>query len=217
VAVSADSIEDVQPAESRIVSRPQQKSPRQAAILSLLVPGLGEMYAGAAGKGQVFLAAEATVWSGIAALEYYSNWKEDDYELYAASHAGVDPGGKDEDFFRNIGSYQSLLTYNEEQLHDRNMDDVYWDEDVYFWQWDSSQSRETYAEMKDASRRAHRRAVNLIGIAILNRLVSAVDALQTARTFNEKLHHPGNGMTIDFKVKGSFHNPKAMVVLKKSF
>ena len=53
-------------------------SMRKAMLLSMLLPGAGEYYAGAKFKGQVFMGVEAAIWSGFAALRIYGGWKEDD-------------------------------------------------------------------------------------------------------------------------------------------
>ena len=194
-----------------------QKSPGKAFILSLLVPGLGELYAGAPSRAKVFLATEAAVWSGFAALELYSSWKKNDYESYAVAHAGVNLDGKDDDYFKDVDLYEDIWSYNEDQLHARDFDDVYWDETYYFWEWDSEASRTTFNQLRTSSRRAHRRAINLIGAAVLNRLISAVDALRTARISNEQNDEKDSGLSLDFKIRGSVRNPKALVVLEKTF
>ena len=193
------------------------KSPGKAFFLSLLVPGLGEFYAGSPSKAKIFLAVEAAVWSGFAAFEQYSAWKRRDYELLAVAHAGVNLDGKDDDFFKDVEMYTDIWSYNQEQLHARDMDDVYWDEALYFWEWDSEASRTAFGQLRTSSRKARRRAVNIVGVAVLNRLVSAIDALRTARAFNERREEEGSGFSLDFKIRGSLRNPKALVVLEKNF
>jgi hypothetical protein len=68
------------------VETPGTKSPWLAALLSLAVPGAGEVYAGSDLKGAAFFAAELTMW-GVA----YSYDKEGDdltaeYKAYADQH-----------------------------------------------------------------------------------------------------------------------------------
>ncbi|UCE17529.1 MAG: hypothetical protein JSV84_11620 [Gemmatimonadota bacterium] len=197
--------------------REAPKSPGKAFFLSLLVPGLGEWYAGSPQKGKIFLAAEAAVWSSFAAFEHYSAWKKRDYELYSVAHANVSLEGKDDDFFKHVAAYTDVRSYNEDRLHAREWNDVYWDEDFYHWQWDSPESREKFNEVRDASRKAHRRALNMVGAAVLNRVISAIDAVRTAKTFNKKVRENDTGFHLGFKVRGSIRNPKALIVLNKNF
>ena len=193
------------------------KSPGKAFFLSLLIPGLGELYAGSSVKGKIFLAAEAAVWSGFAAFEQYSAWKKRDYELYAVDHAGVVLDGKDDEYFKDIAAYTDIWSYNDDQLHDRAWNEVYWDEEFYHWQWENAESKETFNEIRDSSRRAHRRALNMVGAAVLNRLISAIDAVRTAKAFNKKNQENDTGLNLGFKLRGSLRNPKALLVLKTSF
>ena len=209
---------DLEPSLSLQLEESSSRSPGKAFVLSLLLPGLGEWYAGSPTKGKIFLVAEAAVWSSFAAFEQYSSWKKKDYQLYAVSHAGVNPEGKDDDFYKQIGLYQDIWSYNEEQLHIRDMDAVYWDEAQYFWEWDNTQSQARYSTLRESSRKAHRRALNMVGAAVLNRIVSAIDALRTAKAFNQKKAlEEATGFDFDVRLKGSLKNPKAMVVLKKTF
>jgi hypothetical protein len=43
----------------------------------------------------------------------YGDWKRDDYKAYAAAHAGVDNGGKDEEFYDWIGFYSNRDEFNQ--------------------------------------------------------------------------------------------------------
>ena len=193
------------------------KSPGKAFFLSLLIPGLGELYAGSSLKGKIFLATEAAVWSSFAAFEHYSAWKKRDYELYSVAHADVSLEGKDDDFFKNVAAYKDIWSYNEDQLHARDWDEVYWDEKIYHWEWDNPESREKFNEIRDSSRRAHQRALNMVGAAVLNRLISAIDAVRTAKAFNKKVQENDTGLHLGLKIRGSVRNPKALIVLNKNF
>lgn len=61
------------------------KSPRKAFFLSLLLPGLGEYYAGS-NRGAIFLAVEAAGWWTYAHYTGKGNDLEDEYEAYADAH-----------------------------------------------------------------------------------------------------------------------------------
>jgi hypothetical protein len=193
------------------------KSPGKAFFLSLLVPGWGELYAGSSTKGKIFLAAEAAVWSGFAAFEQYSAWKRRDYELYAVDHADLLLDGKDDEYFKNVAAYTDIWSYNDDQLHAREWESVYWDEEFYHWRWENPESKEKFNEIRDSSRRARRRALNMVGAAVLNRLISSIDAVRTAKAFNSDAREYDTGVHLGLKLRGSLRNPKALLVLNKSF
>jgi len=156
-------------------------------LLSVILPGAGEYYAGAKFKGQVFMGVEAAIWSGFAAFRMYGHWKEDDYKAYAAAHAGVDNNGKEEDFYDWIGFYDSREEFNQiGRLY--TTDRPYLpDTRSYYWQWDSYADRMKYKGIKDASKTAFRNSTFMIGLAVLNRLVSGIDTYRTVRAAGKKV------------------------------
>ncbi|MEZ5358460.1 MAG: hypothetical protein R3F48_06470 [Candidatus Zixiibacteriota bacterium] len=160
---------------------------KKGLILSLLVPGAGEYYAGAKVKGQVFMGVEAAIWGGFIAYRVYGGWKKDDYRRLATAYAGVDHDGKDDVFYDMVGFYGSREEYN---LYGRLYypDRPYYpDNNSYYWQWDSDSHRQEYKRLKDDSKTAFRNSTFLLGFALVNRVVSAIDTYRTIKSANRKL------------------------------
>ncbi len=65
---------------------PGEKSPWTAGLLSLAVPGAGEVYANSPVKGAVFFAAEAASWIMYAVYEKKGNDQKNLYTAYANEH-----------------------------------------------------------------------------------------------------------------------------------
>jgi hypothetical protein len=63
-----------------------EKSPWLAAVLSLAVPGAGEVYAGSYVKGAVFFAAEATMWGFAYSYDKQGDNLTADFQRYADEH-----------------------------------------------------------------------------------------------------------------------------------
>ncbi len=83
-----------------------------AAIYSLLLPGMGELYVGAYDGGKYFTIAEAALWLTYASFEIYATWLRDDARKFAASPAGVDLSGKNDRFFVDIGTFFKSFQFN---------------------------------------------------------------------------------------------------------
>lgn len=160
------------------------KSPARAFLLSLLLPGLGERYCGAATRGWAFTAAEAGLWAGFAAFRFYGDWRSEDYRAYAAARAGVDPRGKSHRYFVDIGNYSDIEAYNAAMLRERNLPKVYLDTETYFWAWPSEVERLRYAHLRVGADKAYQRSVMVVGAIIANHLVSAIDAMWLAKRSN---------------------------------
>ena len=77
-------------------AREGTRSPGKAALLSLLVPGVGEFYAGGPRSGRFFLFTEGLFWTGMAVFKSLESSRTDTYRAYAAAHAGVRLDGKPE-------------------------------------------------------------------------------------------------------------------------
>lgn len=162
-------------------------SMKKGLILSILVPGAGQYYAGAKTKGQVFMGVEAAIWSGFIAYRVYGGWKEDDYKRIATAHAGVDHSGKDDVFYDMVGFYENREEYNQfGRLYNPDRP-FYPDNDSYYWQWDSDSRRTEYKRLKDDAKTAFRNSTFLIGLALANRVVSAIDTYRTIKSANKKI------------------------------
>ena len=163
------------------------KSASKAALLSLILPGAGEIYGGAETKGKIFLLSEVSLWAGFFGFRTYGSWLKRDYKSYAASHAGVKLDGKSDSFFDELAYYDNRDQYNQfAPLYNRGEKAPYPEEDFWNWQWDSRESRLHYRDLKNRSKDISRRALYMVGLSIVNRVVSVVDALKTVRNYNRK-------------------------------
>ena len=165
----------------------EKKSVGLGIVYSLLLPGMGELYADAYNVGKYFTIADGLLWGTFIGMNAYSNWQEDNYKSYAASTAGViNDGNKDEDYYANIGDYTSVYTYNEQKALERNFNEMY-DEQDYFWKWNTTDERRTYRDMWNSSETASNGIRFVVGGLILNRLVSAINAARLVSAYNNKL------------------------------
>jgi len=93
----------------------EKKSVGLGIVYSLLLPGMGELYADAYNTGKYFTIADGVLWGTLIGMNAYSNIQEDNYKSYAATRAGVIHENKDEDYYANIGDYTSVYSYNDQK------------------------------------------------------------------------------------------------------
>lgn len=168
------------------------RSPRLSFLLSAILPGAGQLY-NANSRGYVFLALDAASWFTRSSYLDAADRKEADARAFADRHW---------DFDRFVGAEGNegcgfppgadtlLAGYFED---DRNQ---YYEElangDEYRCGWDDarfdpesdrvlSDRRVEYREQRDRQNTFENRAGLALGVLVLNRIVSAVDAFRLAR------------------------------------
>ncbi len=189
----------------------------RAVGLSVLLPGAGHWAMGSRGRAGVFFGAEAIAWSTFAYFKTVQHQKESDFELYARTHAGIDPDGKDEEFYRTLTFYMSRQQFNDEgRLIDPDRpyypDDPQWD-----WQWESAEVMGRYRNIRNQSNEAESRSKLSLGAALLNRLVAAADAWRTARSINREARMENASWKVRLKGKPSLSNPGFKLTFARKF
>ncbi len=193
-----------------------KKSGFKAAMLSALLPGAGEYYLDNKSRAAFFFGTEALVWGGFFAFRIYGDWLRDDYKNYAQAHAGIDPEGKDDEYFDNLQFYVSRDWYN--TIEGLPFGEAYPYTDDYYWHWDSLDSQNRYRDIRNGSKRAFRNSSFMIGVAVINRLVSITDAIYLSRQQEEEDEFDFfSGWKLDYDANPFSKNPRASVKLIKSF
>ena len=165
-----------------------RKSTSKAMLLSLLLPGAGELYAGNGTGSHIFLGLEGSIWTGFFAFRTYGSWKKTDYKGYAALHASVNLDSKTDDYFENITYYDTRDQYNQfARLYHGADATIYPENDFWNWNWDSQDSKGRFRDLRNQSKTAYRRALFMVGLAAVNRIVSVLDAVRSVKKFNRKL------------------------------
>lgn len=193
---------------------------RRAVIYSALLPGAGEIYAHSYNKGAFFLGVEAAILFSYFRLDSERQWKIDSYKEYAASFAGV-PVCDNDDVYRRLQHYLSSDEYNKgvEQdarnyfliyLNDEEAYQEYVDANVYTgddtWQWASQAKWERYKELRGEKQDLEIYAKFALGAALINRVISIIDAARTARNYNHGLLDGQLTVLPDWRNKGFFVN-----------
>lgn len=156
-----------------------EKSVALAVAMSLVLPGMGEWYAGSFESGRYFLAADGSFWLTFAAFRLRGDWLRSDARSFGSQHAGVDFSGKDDQFLVNVGSYHSVDEYNQAKLRERQFDQLYLSpRDA--WKWNSEESRLRFREMRISSDRMYENAKFAVGALVINRIISAFSAGRAA-------------------------------------
>ncbi len=183
-------------------SASDEKSPKKAFFLSLLLPGLGEFYAGAKVRAAGFMVAEALTWVA------YSHWRSKGTDLRDEFRAYADLNW-------NFARYQEWQAFNAslpagrqyietETLPSKQEDEQQYyeligkyDQFIYGWsdvageplsannQGIDSPLQAQYEILRNDSNQPLKRASVVIGLTVVNRIISAIHASSYTRLRND--------------------------------
>lgn len=174
--------------------------PERARILlrSLTVPGWGQATIGRRHAAGVFALAETGVWTAFTAFEIQQAMRRQTYERTARIDAGIDLSGRDDEFRRIVGAFTSSAEYNllvvARDAANLYMQDITHPDMAGYrayiaahsltgkdsWNWADYDSFVRYQHERRNAQRAALRANTALGLAIANRLVSALHAARAA-------------------------------------
>lgn len=167
-------------------SSSSSKSVVLAAMYSLILPGMGELYAGSFESGKYYLLADGGLWLTYAGFQLHGTWLRKDARSFARQHAGADASHKDEQFEVNIGNFRSVADYNEVKLRNRQYDLLYDPNSNFRWSWDNDANRTKYRDLRIRSDEVLQNSKFVIGALVINRLISAFNAGRAAALHNQE-------------------------------
>ena len=177
--------------ESTIANTAKTKSPFKAAILSGILPGAGQWYAGNKKRALAFFAAEASLWFGHdryngkgddkkKEFRTYADkyWSRTEYEIWLTTDPNADlysthtlPSTNTQQYYEMIGKYDQFLA----GWHDSDNETI------------ESPMRLLYMDMQHTSNTFYKRAEWMAKLLVLNRVVSAAEAALSLRTKNQNI------------------------------
>ena len=116
---------DQAPDDAAAVGSTEKLSPGKAMLLSAIIPGAGEMYAGSYLKAVFFFGLEIGAWTGVAIYQAEGNDKEDQFIEYADNHWSQ---GQYWGWLETLGSW---TTPEEEKQWNPDLGGEYYTYDVY--------------------------------------------------------------------------------------
>ena len=174
--------------------------PERARILlrSLTMPGWGQATLGHRGSARTFLLAEVGIWGAFTAFHIQQAQRTESYLLTARLSAGVDLKGRDDEFRRIVGAFASSDEYNLLVVA-RDAANIYLSDPAkqdlagyrnyiaknslsgdLSWHWTDEQAFRRYSGQRKFAQKAGLRANTALGLAIANRLLSALHAARLA-------------------------------------
>jgi hypothetical protein len=189
-----------------------RKSPALAAIYSLLLPGMGELYAGGFSSGKYFLMAEGALWLTYGAFAVVGNSQQEDARTYSISRAGIDPTGKDDQFYVDIGNFMTTEEYNDKQLRDRQPELLYSRAKGEGWTWESDAARQAYKDERLASEHTYNNQKFVVAAIVVNHIASAINAARAAVKYNSALDQALGELSFDASVLGGVYQPHGLLI-----
>lgn len=183
-----------------------RRSPGLAVLYSLLLPGLGEFYVDGYASGKVFSIAEAVLWLGYATVDVYGTTQRDDARSFAAVHAGVNPVGKDDQFYVDIGNFMNTDEFNEKRLREREPGRLYEVNAGFGWQWDTESSRQKFKDTRLSADNALNNRKFVVAAIVVNHIASAINAARAAISHNKDIEGGAGGLQIKAEVLGGLVN-----------
>ena len=181
----------------------QTKSPKKAALLSILLPGAGEHYAGGHKSARFFLFAEGVFWTGLFGFKKLNSARENTFKAFAAAHAGAAVHGKPNSYFDRLSGFDSIYDYNARRRYlEGNLAQPMPDTPDNHWEWDARASREQFRELRSKATWARTRGSLFIGALIFNRFASALNAAHLSHNANAALApRPEGGAQAQIQIK----------------
>lgn len=161
---------------------------------SLLVPGWSQYRAGNNGRALLFASVEATIWTIFGVSKSQGNQRENTYQDFARHFAGVSGSSSEDDYWSAVGRYKDSDEYNERVRRDNRAaaeEQELNGEPVTIgindgtvsgadsWSWTAGTRLLEYRELRADAQTAYDRADAMLFFAVVNRLVSFLEALRS--------------------------------------
>jgi hypothetical protein len=161
----------------------QTKSPKKAAFLSILLPGLGELYAGGKKSSRFFFFTEGMFWTGLIGFKKLNHARIHTFEAYAAAHAGTNLDGRQNSHLDRVSNYKSIYDYNTRVIFvEGEFANPLPETSENIWEWDSSASRTQFIDLRSKATWARTRSFLFVGALLFNRFASAFNAAHVAHS-----------------------------------
>jgi|SRR5262245_6630516 len=191
--------------------------PERARVLlqSMTIPGWGQASLGHYGSAKLFALIEVGVWSSFIAFRVQEALRTDSYLRTARLSAGIDLSHQDDEMRRIVGAYASSEEYNllvvtrdaaNLYLSDVDNPDLAGYRDYIArhsisgdlaWQWTDEDAFLRYGGQRKNAQRAGLRSNAALGVAVANRLVSALHAAR--RTSRPKPNATQQGWRLELE------------------
>lgn len=191
----------------------------KAGLLSAVLPGAGQYYNGDKGKAYVMFGVEVAIWTAYFVFDAQGDSKREDAEEWAAIYAGTS-GEHSERYWQDVGHFANSDDFNESVLREARAtgdspSGLIGSTDQ--WEWVNVDRRIGYSSLRSDGNSAYDRRDFMILFAVVNRVVSVVDAVIGAGQDDGLLETEVLGMNIELQMMPSFSNPGALCVVSRSF
>ena len=204
-----------------------QKSPNEAFLYSLVIPGMGQLYTGAK-HGYIYTAAEVGLLATYFILRNSAANTRDEYrDIVRDNIIFIGPGSFEawdliEDF-EHASQYENWNHVYDSDVTRVRTGKWYWkdldpslkDEKDTAIEFDSKHRLEAY-DLRKKANDTFQSARTVLGMVILNHVISAVEARITTKRWNQK-HKESGSIQIDLQTDISAGALRGVLVLRKKF
>ncbi|GJQ62725.1 MAG: hypothetical protein SCALA702_17780 [Melioribacteraceae bacterium] len=193
-----------------------KKSAGLAILYSVLLPGMGELYAGDYSTGKYFTIADGVFWGFVAGFNIYGNYEKNNYQSYAEAYGGVNLEQKNDEYWAIIGDYTDVNQFNTIQELNRDFNEVY-SVETHYWKWESEVARKDYRNSWSSSEQAYNNVRFAVGALVLNRIVSAINAVRLVARHNNAVEE-SQGLSFNMMMSREVdYSPKLNLNMRAAF
>lgn len=155
-----------------------------AMVKSAILPGWGEYSLNQPERAKGFFLRESLIWLTYLGGNKIHSWYQDDYFAFASQHAGVSLADKSYQFGVDIGNYDNFNAYNSAKDRRREVELKYPEGEGFEWQWDSTENRHKFDDMRIVSATGEKVASFAVAAMLVHRAISLFDVLYLKRKDN---------------------------------
>ncbi|MCH8170658.1 MAG: hypothetical protein IIB07_05940 [Bacteroidetes bacterium] len=163
----------------------RKKSTGLAVLYSLLLPGMGELYADSYSSGKFFTISDGVLWGIYIGVNSSANWKQDKYQTFAVTNGGITKAGKTDTYYSIIGIYLNIDDYNNQKALERDFGAML-DRNKFSWNWQNNEARKQYRDIWSSSEQSFNDLKFIAGALIINRIASVINAVRLVSAFNKQ-------------------------------